>query len=235
MIGALLALQHGDSAFPSGGFAFSQGLEGLAPLEGKPDASRVAEFVEGLLRGRWAGTDRVALIRAFRAAGDLAAIAELDGELEAASVVEPLRAGSRRNGAALLAVHARLGTRGAAELRERIQRGAEQTGSTDASRRAAYGHLPVVQGLVWQAVGLDEVSAVAMSGYGLVSGTASAAVRLGLVGALDAQAIVTAMRPVITECASDAVADDQPFSGFAIHAELAALRQGRASTRLFSN
>ncbi|MCC6982087.1 MAG: urease accessory protein UreF [Bauldia sp.] len=244
MIGALLALQHGDTAFPSGSFAFSQGLEGLAPLEGKPDAARVAAFLSGLIAGRWAGTDRVALIRSHRVTGDLSAVAEVDAELEAASLVEPLRTGSRRNGAALLAVHARLGTAGAAEYRALVLkmdpgfRGGndESEGRADHSERpCAFAHLPVVQGLVWQATGIDEAAAVAMSGYGLVSGIALAAVRLGLIGALDAQAIVASVLPLIADRAAELVADDQSFAGFAIHAEVAAFRQARAATRLFSN
>lgn len=218
----LRALQHGDSAFPNGGFAFSQGLEGLALLDGKPDARRVGTFIRSLIVTRWASFDRVALVRAHRAAGDLDELAAIDAEVEAASVVEPLRVGSRRHGGAFLAAHDRLGTLGAGAYRVRIAAG------------AAFGHLPVVQALAWSATGIDADTAAAMSGYGLAAGLVSAAIRLGLAGAIDGQRLIGDALATIADVLADDVPDDEPLAGFSPHAELAALRQSGAALRLFS-
>ena len=92
----LVDLQHADGQFPSGGFAFSQGLEPSSSLADRLGKFDFAGFVEGQIRFRWADADRVALIRAHRLAGGLEAIAKLDREVEASTLMEGLRSGSRR-------------------------------------------------------------------------------------------------------------------------------------------
>ncbi|MFD1331891.1 urease accessory UreF family protein, partial [Methylopila musalis] len=110
MIADLLAIWQADAAFPSGAFAFSNGLEGLAALEGGMAAERLETVIGSALRHRWATADRVALLRAFDAADDGAALTAIDREVEATTLCEAFRAGSRRNGAGFLAAHGRLGT-----------------------------------------------------------------------------------------------------------------------------
>ena len=89
MMTSLVALQHADSAFPSGSFAFSNGLEGY--LAAALDGSSVRHFVEITLRHRWIGTDRVALVLAFRDPDNLERLAAIDEAVEAATLAEPLR------------------------------------------------------------------------------------------------------------------------------------------------
>ena len=113
-------------------------------------------------------------------------VADIDQAVEAATLAEPLRNGSKRNGNALLAAHMRLGTPGAAELRV--------ASSTTASCTAI---LPVVQGFVWRARGMSEAAAIAVSGYSTASGLIAAAVRLGRIGAVEAQAVLAALLPTI--------------------------------------
>ncbi len=220
--GLLLALQHGDSLFPSGGFAFSQGLEATAAEAECLGSLDLARFVAAQIRHRWAGFDRVAVIRAHRAGQDLDTLAALDQEIEASSPIEAFRTGSRRNGAALLTSHDRLGTEGAAAYRRLLRQG------------AALGHLPVVQGLVWRALGLGEAEAAMLSGYVAVTGLATAAIRLGLVGAIEAQRVIAgALALVAAETAP--VADHQALAAFLPLADIAACRHGRHGQRLFSN
>ena len=94
------------------------------------------------LQHRWVTSDRVAIALAHRAGDDFDKLAEIDQAVEAATLAEPLRNGSKRNGNALLAAHVRLGTEGATELRSQIEGG------------KARGHLPIVQGFVWRARGI---------------------------------------------------------------------------------
>jgi urease accessory protein len=222
-LGLLVALQHGDSQFPSGGFAFSQGLEASSQLAERLGAFDFAGFMQAQIRHRWAEADRVALVRAHRLRGDLARLAALDHEVEASTLIEGLRAGSRRNGAALLTTHARIGTPGAAAYRAMLRDG------------AAPGHLAVVQGLLWQALGLDEATAVAISGYQAAASLATAGVRLGLVGAIEAQAELARMLPLIETGSAAPVADDEPIRSFIPLAEIAVALHGAAGQRLFSN
>lgn len=180
-------------------------------------------FLGAQLRHRWHGFDRVALIRAHQLAGDLAAPARLDAEVEASSSSERMREGSRRNGTALLTTHARLGTAGAAAYRTAIRVG------------EAHGHLPVVQGLVWSALGLDRPTVARISGYTTVMGILNAAVRLALCGAIEAQARVAASLALIESLADDPVADDQPLAAFLPQVDIAVAHGAAADLRLFSN
>lgn len=222
-IDLLRAIQHADSGFPSGGFAFSQGLEGLAGMGARPSSEDIDRFVRTLLVLRWTTADRVALARAYRTAGDLGAVAAIDREVEASTLVEALRTGSRRNGMALLTAHVRLGTPHAADYRTMVQSG------------GALGHLSVVQGLLWSAVGVSERAAIAMSGYGLVSALATAAVRLGLLGAIDAQRMVSGMLPSIANAADAPIDDGEPMCSYTPFAEIATMKHARQPIRLFFN
>jgi urease accessory protein len=219
----LLALQHGDSLFPNGSFAFSQGLEGRIALAGRPDASAVECFIRTQVQLRWAGADRVALAHAFRAGGNLDRVAEVDAEIETATLVEGLRTGSRRNGAALLTAHDRLGTPGARDYGAWVRAG------------RAHGHLCAIQGLVWRALGLAENAAVALSGYGFAAGIANAAVRLGLVGAIEAQRILASLSADIAQVADAYVPFDAEMEGYTPFADIAVIRHQRQTSRLFSN
>ena len=218
----LTILQHADSAFPSGSFAFSNGIEGLAAMNAPLDRSDLRDVVGMSLRNRWATSDRIAVALAHRAHDDFNRVAEIDRAVEAATLAEPLRNGSKRNGNALLAAHIRLGTPGAAELRSHIEAG------------NARGNLPIVQGFVWRARGMSEANAILVSGYSAASGLIAAAVRLGRIGAVEAQAVLAALLPAIAEL-SVPVPPDAEIESFMPWVDAAASRQARAHLRLFAS
>jgi len=225
---ALLALQHADSAFPSGGFAFSQGLEAWSALEAAESGSRVSParlqgFLGQQLRQRWTGADRVAVALAHRAAPDIDRLAAVDAEVEAATLNARFRDGSRRNGAALLASHDRLATPGAAAYRRHVTAG------------GAPGHLAVVQGLVWAGLGLEEQPALSMSGYTFLAGLTSAAVRLNLAGAIAAQAMLRDLLPLVAQAVAEPVPMDAVMTAFTPLTEIAIMQGGREGARLFSS
>lgn len=223
MLPLLRAIWQADAAFPSGAFAFSYGIEGALAL--RPDMS-LGEFERlcaAVLQQRWASYDRIALQRAFRAGRDLDALAAVDREIEASTMIEALRAGSRRNGASFLAAHARLGQPLALELREQVKAG------------GCLGHIAVMQGAIWAALQLDEQHAALCSAYTVASGLITAAVRLGAVGALQGQSVLQALLPLIDALVATPVDDDAAFESFIPVLDIAAARHVHAELRLFAN
>jgi len=223
VLNLLHAIWQADSAFPSGAFAFSGGLEGLAALGAQPGRAALAAIMRDVLLCRWGSADCVALLRAHGASGDLDRIAAADAALDAATLAAPLREGSRRNGAALLTAHVRLGR---AEAR-RLQR-AQAEG-------CLHGHLAVMQGALFRDLGLDAHAAVAAAGYAMLAALAAASVRLGCVGAIEAQSALAATLPLLADLAADPPQADAPIEGFLPLLDLAAMRHARADMRLFAN
>ena len=219
----LASLQNADSFFPSGGVSFSWGLETLIADGSVRGAEQVDAYVEGQLRSRWAICDRVALVAAARAAGDIRRLQDIDAELEAMTLSMELREGSKRAGASLLTVHERLGTPGAAQYRAAIRAG------------NAHGHLPVVQGLLWCGAGLSETAVEAVSAHIFCVGMLGAALRLGSIGHIQGQETLLRMRPVIADLLSVPALPMEEISACAPAAEIAAMRHEVQSARLFAN
>lgn len=217
----LLALQFADSAFPSGGFAFSWGLEGLVADGLVTDADDVADVVAQQLTLRWHSMDRALLGRAH-AANDAAMQVAADRLAEAVTFSAPMRAGSRRAGRALLGVCARLGLPAATAYHAL------------AADDARLGHLAVVQGIVYRAAGMTCAMAELVSGWSLISGFCSAAVRLGVIGHVEALRITAALRATLAELlASPAPAAELPAS-FTPLADIAVMRNHRRDLRMFA-
>jgi urease accessory protein len=223
MLSTLRAIWQADGAFPSGAFAFSYGLEGAIALRRDLTAGEFEQLVMTILRQRWVSYDRIALLRSFRTNGDLAAIAAIDREVEASTLVEALRSGSRRNGASFLASHASIGDELARSLRDAVRRG------------ECLGHIAVMQGALWSAVGLTEELAQLTSGYAVASGLVAVAVRLGAIGALRGQAVLKACLPLIEELASRAVSEETEMESFVPFLDIASARHAQADLRLFAN
>lgn len=223
MLSTLRALWQADGAFPSGSFAFSYGIEGIIALRDGLDMPELKRLVSAALRHRWATYDRVALLRAFRCDGDLAVIAAIDREVEASTLVESLRTGSRRNGASFLASHARIGNDLAA-----ILRGAVRSGE-------CLGHIAVMQGAIWFSVGLNENLAQLTSGYTVASGLITAAIRLGAVGALQGQQVLADCLPLIEQLSMAEPPAASELESFVPFLDIAAARHAQADLRLFAN
>jgi urease accessory protein len=223
VIDLLRSIWQADSGFPSGSFAFSGGLEGFYALAPDADAAALSAVLYDLLAHRWATGDRVALAQAHRAGHDLAAIARADAAVDAATLVEPLREGSRRNGMALLAAHERLGTAPAASLRDACREG------------RCLGHLAVMQGALFRALGLDLPAAIATAGYAAAAALVTASVRLGRIGAIEGQRALADVLPLLAALARQPPAPDARPEGFVPLLDIAAARQTRASMRLFAS
>jgi urease accessory protein len=219
----LRALQHGDSFFPSGGTAFSWGLESLCNDGHLRSADDVHRFLIGQLRHRWASCDRPFLVAAHSVATDLDAIAALDREIEAMTLPREMREGSARAGGALLTSHDRLGTPSAGDYRNRVRDG------------QAPGHLPVVQGLLFAALRLDARAASAVSAHLLSVNVVSAALRLSVISHVDAQRILTATRPLIADLLRTPPPSIAEAGTYMPATDAAVMRHEMQAARLFAN
>lgn len=216
----LRLLQLSDSSFPSGGFAFSNGLETLANEDVLYDTGDIEGYLRGQLVTRWTSFDRWFLAAALEAHDDIGALGELDWLCEAQNSVASLAAASRRMGRAMLSSHQRIGTPFA---------GAYLTALRE---EAVPGHLPVVQGLIAAALALPRAAAEASALYQLVSAALTAAVRLGRLGALEAQSVYTALAPHMA-AVLQAAPPPEPHA-FTPLGDIAAMRHADHATRLFA-
>ncbi|MDT5244692.1 MAG: urease accessory protein [Mycobacterium sp.] len=212
----LAAIRFGDSAFPSGGFAFSSGLEGSYRDGMVRDEGDVAAFVAEQLEGNWHRRDRVLLRRAW-AVSDPSAV---DAFAEAVTTMSVLREASRRAGAATLATFAAVIDPGLADYRSRVLAG------------TAAGHLPVAQAVCLRAAGLTLETAEVVAAWQVVSGITGAALRLGICGHLGAQRIVTTMTPVLIDL-MHRTPPTEP-AAFTAYADIAAQRHDDG-VRLFAS
>lgn len=219
---ALTMLQHGDSQFPSGAFAFSSGLEGMLD-DAVTTAAALPTMIANMLRCRWVPFDRVAVRLSWQARDDMRALAALDNELEATLLAPAERSASARAGAALLMTHLHLGTPHAATLRENIDDGVLR------------GHRSLIEGAMWSAVGLDETHAALLSGFAYVNSLCTACVRLGRLGALGQQTIVTTLLPEIAAHAHAPLGAPPRLRAFNPLAEIAMMRHPTRSHTLFAN
>jgi urease accessory protein len=217
----LLALQFGDSAFPSGGFAFSWGLEGLAADGLIQGADDVADVIAQQLAMRWNTMDRVLFGRAY-VAPDLDATKCVDLLAEAATLSAPMRDGSRRAGRALLGVCARLGLGGVADYRAAV------------ADDARLGHLAVAQGIVFRAAGLSLDLGELISGWAVISGLTSAAVRLGLIGHIQALKMTGPLRATLATLLAEPVAADAQPHSFTPMIDIAVTRNAGRDARMFA-
>ena len=218
----LRSLQLGDSFFPSGAVSFSWSLEMLRHDGVVASERDLRAFVEGQLRGRWAGIERPVLTASYRAFPDVEAVARIDRLVESLTLPTATRQGSRRAGAALLGVHQRLATPQADAYYGLVRRG------------DAPGHQAVVQGLVWCAAELSEASASAVSAHGLTVSLLGAALRLGLIGHIASQRCLADMREVIAGILALAPPALSEIGAFAPQTEIAAMRHETATARLFA-
>lgn len=223
----LRLLQLGDSGFPTGGYAFSHGLEGLHALGVVTDEAGVRGFVRGQVEEGLAGIELPAAWHAHGAAsrGDLDGLREIDGLLHALKPVPAARSASTRVGRRLLESAGPL-------------LGAETLASYLAAIRdgRAYGHHAVAFAATMQAAGLDARETVLALAATAVNGFVAAAVRLGLIGQSAAQRIVTELHPILArsaETARDISLED--LGGYLPLVDLAGLRQEHLAGRLFAS
>jgi urease accessory protein len=224
----LSLLQLSDSAFPSGRYTLSYGLEAFAQDEQLRGPSALLTLLGDCIRSSAGPSDGVALACAHRAlrtdALDLELALRADERLTAVKLVREAREASTRTGRALLAT---------------ATIAFDSTALGDYADRVAEGDSPgnhaVVLGLVSALLGVPRLDAVAGELYAFAAGWASAAVRLGLLDHRGAQHVLHRVRPVSAQAALRAADRDvEDISSSGPLPEVMSMRHEESRLRLFA-
>jgi urease accessory protein len=230
-LGLLRSLQHSDSFFPSGATAFSWGLESLNRDHIITDAKSLTHYIETQLMHRWVSFDQGIICAAWQSSqnindnSDFHALFAIDDFANAMTLSESTRVGSRKLGQTLVTVHVKLGTEGAILLQKQLL----------SNIGTPYPHLAVAQGYLWAWLGMSELEARAISAHGLCTSATSAALRLGLIGHIDAQRILMYMHTHIVAALDLPAPTLDSLASSTLAVDIANLRHEALDARMFVN
>jgi urease accessory protein len=220
----LNGLRYLDSFFPSGGFAYSSGLEAAAQGGMVKNADDLARYVSDLLRQGMARREAVVVALGHDALteGLPGRALETDRELDCMMLGQECRQASRQMG------------------RQVIRVAGEQFPSSSIIQNfeaaveagTAPGHHPIVIGLTLGAAGWDRESAVAGYLYQVSVGFVSAALKLLPIGQRDGQRCLEEWTPLIAEICRQ-VRLDRGLSSWTPLQDIYAMRHSRLHSRLF--
>ncbi|MCC2322993.1 urease accessory protein UreF [Cellulomonas xiejunii] len=222
----LVSLQLSDSAFPSGFYTMSHGLEGFAQAR-LVERGEVGDLLTGMLLHAVGPGDATALARAHEAAvaGDWARVREVDRLLHATKLNAEMRRASARSGHQLTDV-ARAAI-GGPELDEWARA---------LAAKEAPGCQAVATAVVYAAAGVGTRQAVVSDLFAFATSFLGAALRLRLTDHRELQVLLHAAAPVIEQAATDAVGRDLADMGGCVPmADVMSAWHERADGRLFTS
>ena len=204
----LLAVQMLSPAFPTGGFAYSQGLEWAMAQGVVADGAALAEWIGDLLAHGSLWSDGVLLSLALRDGADHAALDDL---------ARALCLSSER-------------------LTETLEQGAAfaRTAAALTGDGGAPAALPVAAGRSLAPLGLPAAEVIALFLHGQALNLILAAVRFMPLGQTQGQSLLARLAPDILRIANRAaLATEDDLGGCAIGAEIAQMRHETMQTRIF--
>lgn|SRR6476659_284798 len=217
-------LRFVDSFFPSGGFAFSSGLEAAVKDGAVRDGKELARYGEDLLVRGIGRREAIAVAVAHEAAmtGRLAPALAVDRALEALKLGRDSRLASRQMGRQVIKV--------AAEQLHDHRPLLEYRKAVEEARSP--GHVPVAVGLTLAACGWSRQDTVAAFLYQTAQGMVSAAMKLLPVGQQQGQQLLAGWGPMIAQVSHRATPQAGLASWSPIH-DIYAMRHARLESRLF--
>jgi len=206
----LEGLRFVDTFFPSGGYAFSSGLEAAVQGGAIKNSDQLARYVEDLLRG------------GFSRREVLATKIAIDRKLEATKLSRESRLASRQMGRQVVRVAADQirGKPILAVFRDEVE-----------SERAP-GHVAVTFGLTLGAAGWSQENTAAAFLYHTAVGFVSAAMRLSPLGQHEGQRILGEWLPLIERISRETNTSDV-LSSWSPVQDIYAMRHGALEWRLF--
>lgn len=220
--GLLPLLQLSDSAFPTGSFSHSAGLEGLVEIGRLHDAATLQEAAQTHL-GLLATADLPVLHGASRA-GSPDELVALDHALAATRAAREQRAASAATGRALLDAADALG----------LDDGRLAAYRDAVARRATPGSQAVAAGVVTSALGVGVADALTGFAYAACAALVAAGQKLLGLGQRAVQRVLYELHPSITVAVEASMHHDpaDPFA-FAPVLEVAAMTHERQPSRLY--
>ncbi|HXF91948.1 MAG TPA: urease accessory UreF family protein [Nitrospiraceae bacterium] len=213
-----------DSFFPSGGYAFSSGLEAAVRGGAVQSADDLSRYVEDLFRGGISRREAVAVAVAHQAVvtGRLEAALKVDRELDAMKIGRESRMASRQMGRQVIRVAAEQFR--AYRLLEEFRTAVEED--------RAPGHFPVSIGLALATCGWTRTDTVAAYLYQTAVGFVSAAMKLLPVGQREGQRLLEQWAPLVAHLSRQtpgwsALASWSPVQ------DIYAMRHSQLESRLF--
>jgi len=217
-------LRFVDSFFPSGGFAYSSGLEAAVQGGAVRTAEDLSRYVEDVLRHGMGRREAVAVARAWdaQARGSRREAIAADWELDSMKLGRETRTASRQMGRQVIRI--------AAEQMAGCPLLQDFLAAVEAERTPS--HLAVSLGLVLAASGWSREDAVAAYLYQAATGLMSAAIKLLPIGQREGQRLLDGWMPLIAELSGQAQPDTTMTSWSPIQ-DIYAMRHSRLESRLF--
>lgn len=204
-------------AFPTGGYAYSHGLEWVVEYGSVHDVATLCCWVSTLFAHGSLGNDLIILHTAWDAGEDVATLKEIAAFACAAASSRERYEESVYQGEAFLKAAA-----------------VWPVTPAQSEMKNSRWPLPVVQGMVFRRGGISKAQAVLSGGYAAVAALVSAAVRLIPLGQTDGLLALASLEPALQAAAQAACGQNLRDVGSACFlADLAAMHHETQTTRLF--
>ncbi len=220
----LNGLRFVDSFFPSGGYAFSSGLEAAVQGGAVRNAEDLSRYVVELLTTGIGERDAVAvgLAHDAYASGSLEIAFKVDRELEAMKLGRESRTASRQMGRQVIRL--------AADQLARQPLIEDYLAAVEAEQMP--GHLAVTVGLTLAAAGWSKEDTIAAFLYQTATGFVAAAMKLLPLGQREGQRLLESWLEVIEQISHKA-AHQQVLQSWSPIQDIYAMRHSRLESRLF--
>lgn len=220
----LNGLRFIDSFFPSGGYAYSSGLEAAVQGGAVRSGDDLFLYVEDMFRQGIAHREAVAVGVAHDAllCNDLQSALSIDHELHAMKLGQESRMASQQMGRQVIKIAIEQPATHAVVLDFHAAMEADRTP----------GHYPVALSLTLANAGWNKMETIAAFCYQTAVGFVSAGLKLLPIGQREGQHLLERWMPMLDDCASRA-SEAQPMTAWTPIQDIYAMRHSRLESRLF--